>query len=115
MAVTTSLSRNVRRIGAAIRRYAATAGIGREHLAIAGVLDRRNERIYLNVGVNRPIDSQDWYVGIQQALQDELGYVPSFIQLGIVVRQVDDLDAFYDQIPVDDDDFDLTDWLSFNG
>ena len=115
MAVTTALSRNVRKIGAAIRKYAASVGVDQDHVAIAGVLARNNERIYVDVGVDRPIDQHAWYIGIQEALASELGSIPSFVQLGIVIQQVADLNTFYDEIPVGDDDLDLTDWLSPHG
>ena len=111
MAVTTALSRNVRRMGLLIRQYAADAGVDRDHLAIAGILNRKTERIYLSVGTDQPIDHSEWYVGIQKALGQECGRIPSVAHLGIVVRQVDDLDTIYERMTVDDDSLDLTDML----
>lgn len=118
MAVTTALSRNMRKVGTAIRDYATEQRINSfdgQDLAIAGVLDRNTERIYINVGVRPPINKLEWSAGIQQAIARVMGQVPSFDKLGIVVRQIDNVDAFYDQIPVHDDDLDLTDWLNYPG
>ncbi len=116
MAVKTTVNRFAKRLGVAVRRYAAHQGFDPTHVALAGVYDRNTGRVYLDVGVDLPIDRHQWWQGIRDEIRQEFGGVaPSVSEFGLVVQQAADLEAFLDGLNVADNDLDLTDLLNSHG
>ena len=89
MAVQTSLRTVTRRIGDAIRSFVAGMGIDQSHVAIAASLDMENDRIYLVVGSDLPIESRRWHPGIRKAIRKAFEGTPDIdSRLVLVVRNV---------------------------
>ena len=112
MAVRTSLKYLAKRIGGAVRSFAAGAGWDGHDIAIAGTFDEETERFYIQVGSDRRIDERQWHAGIMNAIRGEFVDFPSITsKLVLVVRNVDKPERIYYEMIVGEGDIDITELL----
>jgi hypothetical protein len=66
----------------------------------------------LTLGADRPIDERQWYADLLQAFRQSFpGHPQLAMHIGLVVRQVQDLDEVYLANLKVEDEIDLTDLL----
>lgn len=112
MAVRTSLKYLAKRLGDAIRTFAAGQGWDQDDIAIAGTFDEQAERFYLHVGSDRKIDERQWHSGIRRAIRGEFEDFPSITsKLVLVVRNVDKPERIYYEMIVGEGEIDITELL----
>ena len=110
MAVKIPVSIVARKIGKAIRTFAAGEGFDQDEFAIVGEFDEPTERFYLIVGSYRPIDERRWHSGIRKAIREEFAEDPGISSYFVLnVRNVTRIEEVYREMGIGDGGIDVTD------
>jgi hypothetical protein len=112
MAIQTALRPVARRIAEPDRTFASSQGVPREDYNLLGAWDERTDHIRLFLGTTRQIEGRQWHAGIHQVLRQAFSDHPWIpMNIGLVVRNVRNLDDVYYNFPLAEDENDLTDLL----
>ena len=115
MATQVSLSLVARRIALGIRDFAVSENLNSYEYGVTGTYDAEAERIRLVVGSVRPLDPNRWHPQIREAIKRAFPEDPYMIDhIGLVVRQVPDVDDLYWKMGIGDGEVDITDMLERN-
>lgn len=112
MALKSSLRLVVQRISEAVKRYASAQGWRKDDYALVGTFAEKSDRISLTLGTARQVDERQWYAGILQEIRKSFPEYPQItMHIGLVVRNVANLDEVYLDALVGEDEIDITEQL----
>jgi hypothetical protein len=101
-----------RTIARAVRSYASRHGLPPDDYALVGTFDEKTERIRLTFGTDRKIDELEWYSGLLEEIRRSFPSFPQItMNIGLVVKTVNNLDEIYLNHIVAEDESDLTELL----
>ena len=109
MALKSSLSLITRRIGGAVKTAAARFSLLPDEYALAGTFDDHSDRISLTIGTDRSIDDRGLYSAVLDEIERSLPEIPHINDhIGIVIRNVRNLDDIYLEAIGEGDELDLS-------